>query len=146
MSETSWHLLRLDVFPKFMLSSGWFLTDCFVQGSSKNTAAPSVWYPRALFQTAHSCNKFQVNLFLFQWIGPVFLSSSSPKVGICSNRSNLHIFSFLSFVPVLWDKNCNKIIEPATNNYVVHSPAIYQTLYCTGFLELISDCKSLTRN
>jgi len=92
-----------------------------------STAAPSVWYSRALFQTAHFCNKFQVNLFLFQWFGPVFLSSSSPKVGICSNRSNLHSFSLLRFVPVLWiiDKNCNKIIEPATNNYVVHTPAIY---------------------
>jgi len=127
MSETSWHLLRRDVFPKFILSNGWFLTDCFVQGSSKNTAAPSAWYPRALFQSAHSCNKFQVNLFLFQCFGPVFLSSSSPKVGICSNRCNLHIFSFLRYVPVLWitDKNCNKIIEPVTNKYVGHTPAIY---------------------
>jgi len=48
MSETNWHFLRLgtsnliDVFPKLIMSSAWFLTDCFVQESSKNTAAPSV--------------------------------------------------------------------------------------------------------
>ena len=42
-----------------------------------------VWYCEALFQIAHFCNKFQVKLFLFQWFGQVFLSSSSPKVGIC---------------------------------------------------------------
>ena len=108
LSETSCHLWRLYVFPKFILSNAWHLTDCFVQGSSKNTAAPSVWYPRALLQTAHSGNKFQENLFLFQWFDPVFLSSSSPKGGICSNRSNLHIFSFLRFVPVFWDKTATK--------------------------------------
>jgi len=29
-------------FPKLTLSNAWFLTVCFVQGSSKNTASPSV--------------------------------------------------------------------------------------------------------
>ena len=42
MSETSWHLLRLDVFPKFILSNAWFLTDCFVQGSSKHCCTKCV--------------------------------------------------------------------------------------------------------
>jgi len=155
MSETSWHLFILgtwnwiDVFPKLILSNGWFLTYCFVQWSSKNNAAPSVCDNLdALFQTAHFCNKFHVNLFLFHWFGPVFMSSSSPKEGICSNRSNLHISSFLRFVPVLWiiDKHCNKIIEPATNKYAGHTPAIFSTSYYTGFQHLISDCKILTRN
>jgi len=105
------------------------------------------WYPKGLFQTALFCNKFQVKLFLFQWFGPVSLSSSSPKVGICSNRSNLHMPSFLWFVPVLWiiDKHCNKIIEPATNKNVGHTPAVYKRSHFTGFLQLISDCIILTR-
>jgi len=33
----------IDVFAKLILSNDCFLTDCFVQGSSKNTAAPSVY-------------------------------------------------------------------------------------------------------
>jgi len=67
-----------------------------------------------------------MKLFLFQWIGPVFLSSSYPKIGISSNRSNLHISLFLRFAPVLWiiDKHCNKIIKPARNNYVRHTSNI----------------------
>jgi len=114
----------------------------------KHCCTKCVSYPEALFQTAHFCNKFQVKLFLFQWLGPVFLSSSSPKVGICSNRSNLHISSFLRFVPVLWiiDIHCNKIIKPATNKYVGHTPAEYKTSYFTGFLQVTSDCKILIRN
>ena len=85
-------------------------------------------------------------IIFFQWFGPVFLSSSSPKVGICSNRSNLHISSFQRFVPVLWiiDKHCNKIIEPATNKYVGHTPAVHKTSYFTGFLQLVCGCKILT--
>jgi len=85
-----------------------------------------VWYCNALFQTAHFWNKFQMKLFLFQWLGPVFLSSSYPKIGISSNRSNLHISLFLRFAPVLWiiDKHCNKIIKPARNNYVGHTSNI----------------------
>ena len=79
-----------------------------------------MWYSRVLFETAHFRNKCQVNLFLFQWFGPVFLSSNSPKVGIGSNRSNIHISSFQKFVQVLWiiDQHCNKIIEHASNKYV----------------------------
>ena len=48
MSETSWHLLTLgtwnsiDIFPKLMLCNACFLTDCFLQGSNKNTDASSV--------------------------------------------------------------------------------------------------------
>jgi len=73
------------------------------------------------------CNKCQVNLILFQRFDKMFLLSSSPKVGICSNRCNLHISSFLRIIPVLWiiDKHCNKIIEPAANKYVGHTPGIY---------------------
>jgi len=92
----------------------------------KHCCTKCVWYSTVLFQTAHFSNKCQVNLFLFQWFSPVFLSSSSPKVCICSNRSNLHISSFLKFELVLRiiDKHCNKIIEPSSNKYVGHKPAI----------------------
>ena len=93
------------------------------------------WYPIALFQTAHFWKKFQMKLFLFQWIGPVFLSSSSPKVGICSNRSDFHISSFLRIVPVLWiiEKHCNKIIRPVTKKYVGQTPAVYKTFISLDF-------------
>ena len=112
----------------------------------KQCCTKCVWYCNALFQTALFCNKFQLKLFLFQWLGLGFLSSSSPKVGICSNRGNLHMTSFLWFVPVFWiiDKHRNKIVEPATNKYVGHTPAVYKTSHFTGFLQLISDCKILT--
>ena len=112
----------------------------------KQCCTKCVWYPKALFQSAHFCNKFQLKLFLFHWLGPLFLSSSSPKVGICSNRSNLHISSFLRFVPDLWiiDKHCNKIMKPATNKYVDHTPTEYKTSHFTGFLHLTSVCKILT--
>ena len=87
-------------------------------------------------------------LISFSTIRHNVILSSSPKAGICSKRSNLHISSFLRFAPVLWiiDKHCNKLIEPATNKYVGHTPAIYQTLYFTRFLQFTSDCKILTRN
>jgi len=53
MSETSWHLLRLEVFPKLILSNAWFLTDCFVQGLIKSTAAPSVCDIQELYLKLH---------------------------------------------------------------------------------------------
>ena len=86
-------------------------------------------------------------LISFSTIRHNVILSSSPKVGICSKRSNLHISSFLRFAPVLWiiDKHCNKLIDPATNKYVGHTPAIYWTSYCIGFLQLSSDCKILTK-
>jgi len=130
--ETSCHLLRLgtwnlmDILPKPMLRNAFLWGLLCSRIGQKPCCTKCEWYPKALFQTAHFCNKFHVKLFLFQWFGPVSLSSSSPKVGICSNRSNLHISSFLRFVPVLWviDKHCNKIIEPAANKYVGHTPAV----------------------
>jgi len=110
-------------------------------------AAPSACdFQKVYLRSIACCNKCQVNLFLFQRFDVIFILSNSPKVGICSNRSNLHISSFLRFVPFLWiiDKHCNKDIEPATNKYVGHTPAVYKTLYFTGFRQLISDCKILT--
>ena len=94
------------------------------------------------------CNKCQVNLFPFQRFDIMLIISSSPKVGICSNRSNLHISSFLRFVPFLRFiyKHCNIITEPATNKYVGHTPAVCKVLYFTGFLQLISDFEILARN
>ena len=92
------------------------------------SASPSACDSHKVYlRTISCCNKCQVNLFYFQRFDIMFILSSSPKVGIYSIRCNLHIFSFLRYVPVLWitDKNCNKIIEPATNNYVVHTRAIY---------------------
>jgi len=134
MSETSSHLLRLGTWYFIRHFSEAYTVKCWLfdgllcsRIEQKHCCTKCVWYSRALYQTSHFCNICQVNLFLFQWFVPVFLSSSSPKIDICSNKSNLHIFWFLRFVPVLWsiDKNSNKIIEPASNNYVVHSPAIY---------------------
>jgi len=86
-------------------------------------------------------------LISFSTIRHNVILSSSPKAGICSKRSNLHISSFLRFAPVLWiiDKHCNKLIDPATNKYAEHTPAVYLTLHFTGFLQLVSDCKILTR-
>jgi len=75
----------------------------------KQCCTKCVWYCEALFQTAQFWNKFQVKLFHFQWFGPVCLSSSSPKVGICSNRSNLNISTFQRFVPV-----CESLTNTAT--------------------------------
>ena len=133
MRETSWHLLRLgtcnliDVLPKPMLRNVFLWRIALPRIGQKQCCTKCVWYCKAWFLTAHFRNKFHLNLYLFQWFGPVFFSFSSPKVGICSNRGNLHMPSFLKFVAVLWiiDKHCNKIIEPATNKYFGHTPAIY---------------------
>ena len=105
MRETSWHLLRLgkwnfiDILPKPMLSHAFLWRIACSRIEQKQCCTKCAWCPEALFQTAHFCNKFQVKSFLFQWLGQVFLSSSSPKVGICSKRSNLHISPFLKICP-----------------------------------------------
>ena len=130
------------IFQTFSLSNACFLTNWHV-------AAPSACdFQKVYLRSIPCCNNCQVNLFLFQRLDIMFVLSSSPKVGTCSKRSNLHISSFLWFAPVLWiiDKLWNKLEEPATNKYVGHTPAIKQTLYFTGFLQLTSDCKILTRN
>ena len=91
------------------------------------SAAPSASdFQKVYLRSIPCCNNCQVNLFLFQRLDIMFILSSSPKVGICSKRSNLHISSFLRFVPVLWiiDKHCNNLMEPATNKYVGHTSAI----------------------
>ena len=147
MKETSWHLLRLgtwnlmDILPKPMMSNAFLWWIALFKDRAKTMLHQVCVTTKALFQTAHFCNKFQVKLFLFQWLGPVFLSSSLPKVGICSNRSKLHVTSFLWFVPFLWiiDKHCKKFIEPAANKYVGHTPAKYIRHYipldfCSSFL------------
>ena len=113
------------------------------------SAEPSACdFQKVYLKSIPCCNKCQVNLFLFQRFDIMLILTSSPKVGICSNMRNLHISSFLRFVPVLWtiDKHCKKFIEAATNNYVGHTEAVYKILYFTGFLQLISDCKVLARN
>ena len=115
--------------------------------NSSQFCTKCVWFSKSYLRSIPCCNKCQVNLFLFQRFDVMLILSSSPKVGICSNRSNLHISSFLRFVPLLRtiDKPCKKFIEPATNNYVGHTEAVYKMLYFTGFLQLISDCKILPR-
>ena len=126
----------------------WQIYMCKDWKNSAQCCNKCVWFSKSSSQIYPCCNKCQVNLFLFQRFDIMFILSSSPKVGICSKRSNLHISSFLRFAPALWiiDKHWNEIIEPATNKYAEHKPAIYFTLYFTGFLQLISDCKILTRN
>ena len=122
----------------------WQIYMCKDWKKSAQCCTKSVWFSKSSSQIYPCCNKCQVNLFLFQRFDIMFILSSSPKVGMRSKRSNLQISSFLRFAPVLWfiDKHWNKIIEPATNKYVGHTPAIYFTV----FLQVISDCKILTRN
>ena len=105
----------------------WKIDMCKDWKKSAQCCTKFVWFSKSLSQIYPCCNKFQVNLFLFQRFHKILILSSSPKVGICSKRSNLHISSSLRFGPVLWiiDKHCNKIIEPATNKYVGHTKAIY---------------------
>ena len=113
-------------FPKLMLSNDFSYGLLCSRIRQKQYCNKCVWSPKALCQTARFCNKFQEKLFLFQWFGPVFLSSSSPKVGICSKRCNLHISSFLRFAQVLFNhwqtmqqnyRTCNKKTPwPHTSN------------------------------
>jgi len=122
--------------------------DMCKDGKNQLRSAPSTCdFRKVYLRSITCCNKCQVNLFLFQRFVIMFILSRSPKVGICSKRSNLHISSFLRFAPVLWiiEKHSNKFIEPATNKYVGHTPAIYWTLYFTRLLQLTSGCKILTR-
>ena len=113
----------------------WQIYMCKDWKKSAQCCSKGVWFSKVYLRSIPCCSKCQVNLFLFQRFDILFILSSSPKVGICSNRSNLHISSFLRFVPALWiiDKHCNKIIEPATNKYVGHTPTLYETLYFSGF-------------
>ena len=87
----------IDVFPNLILRNAWFLTDCFVQGSSKNTAAPMnymnhctnvslhqwiTWISHTLLQMCvifkwfiSNCTFLQqisAELIFYQWFGPVF--------------------------------------------------------------------------
>jgi len=122
---------------------------CVRNEKNQLSAAPRACdFRKVYLRSMPCCNKCQVNLFLFQRFDIMFVLSSSPKAGICSKRSNLHISSFLRFDQVLRiiDQHCNKIIEPATNKYAEHKPAMYFKLHFTGFLQLISDCKILTRS
>ena len=121
-------------FQKFSLASS--QNDMCKDWKNPHSSAPSACdFQKVYLRSIPCCNKCQVNLFLFQRFDIMLFLSSSPKLGICFNRSNLHISSFLRFVPALWiiDKHCNKIIEPATNKYVGHTQRVYKTLYFIGF-------------
>ena len=69
--ETSWHLLRLgtwnliDILPKPMLRNAFLWRIALFKHREKQCCTKCVWYPKALFQTAHFCNKFQVKFFFF---------------------------------------------------------------------------------
>ena len=107
--------------------ASWQIDMCKDWKKSAQCCTKCVWFSKVYLRSIPCCNKCHVNLFLFQRFDTMFILSCSPKVGICSNWSNLHISSFLRFVPFLWiiDKQCNKIIEAATNKYVGHTPAVY---------------------
>jgi len=50
------------------------------------SAAPSACdFQKFYFRSFRCCNKCQGNLFHFKWFDIMFILSSSPKVGICSN-------------------------------------------------------------
>ena len=78
-------------FPKLVLSNVWFLTDCFVQGSSKNTAAPSMCDIQEIYFKLRISATNVRWLVSFSVIRPSVLDIQFTNVGICSNRSNLHI-------------------------------------------------------
>ena len=62
------------------------------------SAAPSACdFRKVYLRSITCCNNCQEIFFLFQRFDIMFILSSSPKVGICSKRSNLHISSFLRF-------------------------------------------------
>jgi len=71
MRETSWHLLRLgtwnlmDILPKPMLSNAFLWRIVCSRIGQKPCCTKCEWYAKALFQTAHFCNKFQVKFFFF---------------------------------------------------------------------------------
>jgi len=89
----------------------WQIDMCKDWKKSAQCYTKCVWFSKSLSQIYPCCNKFQLNLFLFQRFDIMFILSISPKVGICSKRNNLHISSFLRFATVLWiiDKHCNKL-------------------------------------
>ena len=78
-------------FPQLILSNAWFLTDCFVQGSSKNTAAPSMCDIQEIYFKLRISATNVRWLVSFSVIRPSVLDIQFTNVGICSNRSNLHI-------------------------------------------------------
>ena len=119
----------------WVIHASWQIDMCKDWKKSAQCCTKWVWFSKVYLRSIPCCNKCPVNLFLFQRFDIMLSLSSSPKLGICFIGSNLHISSFLRFVPALWiiDKHCNKIIEPATNKHVGHTPTVYKTLYFTGF-------------
>ena len=109
------------------MHASWQIDMCKDWKNHLSSAPSACDFQKFYLRSIPCCNKCQVNLFLFQRFDIMLILSSSPKVGICSNRSNLHISSFLRFVSSLWivDKHCNIFVECATNNYVGHTPAKY---------------------
>ena len=116
------------LFQKFSPCNACFLRNWHKVWKNHLSSAPSACdFQKVYLRSIPCCNKYQVNLFLFHRFDIMLFLSSSPKVGICSNRNNLHISSFLRFVPFLWTihKHCNKVIAAATNKYVGHTSAVY---------------------
>ena len=80
----------------------WKIDMCKDGKNQLSSASSACDFEKVYLRSIPCCNKCQVNLFLFQRFVIIFILSRSPKVGICSKRSNLHISSFLRFLPVLW--------------------------------------------
>jgi len=60
-------------FPKLMLSNAFLYGLLCSRIRQKQYCNKCVWYPKALYQTARFCNKFQEEIFLFQFIRPIVL-------------------------------------------------------------------------
>ena len=98
MSKTFSHFVRLgtwnliDVFSKVFTESCLLFDKLTCVRIEKNSLV--LHQVRVIFESLSQiypcCNNCQVNLFLFQRYDIMFILSSSPKVGICSKRSNLH--------------------------------------------------------
>ena len=95
----------------------WQIDMCKEWKNQLSAATTACDFQKVYLRSIPCCNKCQLYLFHFQRFDKMLFLSSSPKLGICLNRSNLHISSFLRFDPGLRiiDKHCNKIIDPATN-------------------------------
>ena len=103
-SNMKFHRCFFKSFHWVMLAF-WQIDMCNDWKNELRVAPSACDFQKVYLRSNPCCNNCQVILFLFQRLDIMFILSSSPKVGICSNRSNLHISSFLRFVPFLFRYN-----------------------------------------
>ena len=132
MSKTFCHLVRQRTWNLMDIFRSWCWVMLFLRTALFKDKAKTILQQVCVISWNFMSNctflqQISGKLISFSMIRPSVLVFQFTKVAISTKRSNLHISSFLRFVPVLWiiDKHCNKIIEPAKNKYVGHTPAIY---------------------